>query len=121
MTQTPAETAEPQRQVVIAQSGTRLEQLHAQYEEAKAAADEATARLKFITDGIKTELVSSTPDQPKLELRGGEGAARPLQLTWVESWRVDSTRLKRENPEVYVRYAVKGGSWRLSVARGDDA
>lgn len=105
---------------VVAQAGTRLEQLHAEYATAKAAADEASARLKVVTDGIKAELVAAVPDTPRIELRAAPGAdVVPLQLTYVESWRVDAKRLKAENPETYVRYAVKGGSWRLAPARGE--
>jgi hypothetical protein len=111
----PATTQPPY--AVVAQPGTRLEQLQAEYPSAKAAAKEADDRLKAITDGIKAELQGAVPDRPSIELRGA-GDVPTLELRYVESWRVDSTKLKREDPETYVRYAVKSGSWRLAEQRG---
>lgn len=99
---------------VTAQPGTRLEQLQAAYADAKAAADEAASRLKVVTDGIKAELVAQAPEgQMKIGLSGVFGPA--LQLTYSESWRIDSTKLKAEDPVTYVRYAKKSGSWSLRV------
>ena len=98
--------------VVTPNPGTRLEQLQAAYADAKAAADEAAERLKLITDGIKAALVEAAPEgQMKIGLSGVFGPA--LQLTYSESWRVDSTKLKAEDPVTYVRYAKKSGSWSL--------
>ena len=113
------ETAAPPQPpyAVIAQPGTRLEQLQAEFASAKAAKDEAEARLKTITDGIKTELQTAVPNLTAIDLRGAEGVPT-LELRYVESWRVDSTKLKREDPETYVRYAKKSGSWRLAEQRG---
>ena len=117
---TEQQTEEPQAAKVAAEMGSRLEQLHAAYGEAKARADEATKQLKAITDGIKLELTSAAPDAPKIDL-----AASPtlpaLRLQWVESWRLDSKRLKVDDPETWVRYAVKGGSWVLKVLGGGES
>lgn len=101
---------------VAAEGGSRLEQLHAAYPAAKAAADEAAARLKAVTDGIKLELTQAAPDARKVELAGIEGPT--LRLTYTETWRLDSKKLKAENPETYVRYATKGGSWTLKAVGG---
>lgn len=109
-------TAEPKYVVVQPDAGSRLEQLHAAYESAKAEADGAAERLKAITDGIKLELAKAAPEQPFVELVGPAGVV--LQLTWSESWRVDSRKLKAEDPETYVRYAKKSGSWSLRRAGG---
>lgn len=98
--------------------GSRLSQLHAAYTDAKAAADEAASRLKGITDSIKAELTAQAPNKTRLVLKSGNGPA--LALTYAESWRVDTKRLKAENPLVYVTYAVKGGSWSLRAVRGED-
>lgn len=116
-TQTNPETEAPPV-VVAAGQGTRLEQLHAAYAQAKAEADEAGKRLKAITDGIKAELTQAEPEARRLELRSPAGPA--LRLTWATSWRLDSTRLKAEQPETYVRYAKQTGSWTLRVASGGE-
>lgn len=104
---------------VPAESSSRLSQLHAAYPAAKAAADAAAEQLKAITDGIKAELAAAAPEGAlKIALTGDDGP--PMQLTYAESWRLDSKRLKREDPESYVRYAVKGGSWTLKQVKGGE-
>lgn len=101
---------------VHAVEGSRLEQLHAAYADAKAHADEAAKRLKLITDAIKNELNTAAPDSHRVELRGSSGPV--LRMSFVESWRLDSTRLKSEHPETWVRYAKKSGSWTLKAVSG---
>lgn len=102
-------------QQVAAEPGSRLEALHASYADAKAAADEAAARLKAVTDGIKVELTQRNPEARRFALTGAAGPA--LALTYTETWRFDSKRLKVDDPETYVRYAKKSGSWSLRVAQ----
>ncbi|HSV38713.1 MAG TPA: hypothetical protein VLI04_08135 [Nocardioidaceae bacterium] len=104
--------------IVVASTGTRLEQLHASYADLKAQADEAAKRLKAVTDGIKAELAAAEPGQERVELRSPVGP--PLRMSYVESWRFDSKRLKTERPDLYVVYAVKGGSWQLRTVAGSD-
>lgn len=102
---------------VTPQAGTRLEQLHAAYADAKAAADDAAAKLKAVTDAIKVELTQAAPEgERKIELAGQAGPV--LRLTYSESWRLDSKRLKAEHPETWVRYAKKSGSWTLKATGG---
>lgn len=98
---------------VAGEPGTRLEQLHAAYASAKSEAAAAAEALKTVTDAIKLELTQAVPDAPSIDLVG-EGLP-PLRLTYVESWRVDSRKLKAEDPETYVRYAKKSGSWTLKA------
>lgn len=102
---------------VDAPAGSRLEQLHEAYAGAKAAADEATTRLKAVTDALKVELTQAAPEgTSRIELIGPLGP--PLRLTYAETWRLDSRRLKAEDPEMYVRYAKKSGSWTLREGGG---
>jgi hypothetical protein len=116
VTETP--TVDPGPRQVQPRSNSRLAALHAAYADAKAAVDAASEQLKAITDAIKLELTATDPNERRFELLPANGLdARPLQLTYVESWRIDSTRLKKENPETYVRYAKKSGAWRLGVAK----
>lgn len=91
---------------------TRLEQLAAQYDQAKAEADKAAGALKAITDAIKVELTLSAPGQNSIDL-ASDLLAQPLRLMAIESWRVDAKKLKAEDPETYVRYAKKSTSWSL--------
>ena len=107
---TPTPTAQ-----VRPEAGSKLEQLHAEWADAKAAADAAAARLKQITDSIKSELTEAAPGAPRVQLVSPHGPA--LGLTYSESWRIDTPRLKREQPELYVAYAKKSGSWRLAALR----
>jgi hypothetical protein len=95
---------------------SRLAQLHALYPDAKAKADAAAEELKAITDGIKAELVNQAPDAPRVDLIGASGPV--LELRYVESWRLDAGRMKREDPETYVRFAKQSHSWRLAAAKG---
>jgi hypothetical protein len=96
---------------------TRLDQLAAEYASIKPLADEYTARLKTITDGIKTELVALHPDREEILLVGST-VPLPLRLEAVSSWRLDSKTLKKEKPEVWVRFARQSTSWRLSQQKG---
>jgi len=108
---------------ITTEPGTRLEQLHAQYDAAKAERDAAEEKFKGISDAIKLEMTIASEGSTRVLLAGTQGAT-PLQLAYVESWRVDAKRLKAENPLTYVTYAVKSGSWRLAPVKaasgGDD-
>lgn len=116
-TMTDQQTAEPPLHVVQAAQSARLAQLHAAYADAKAANDAAAEQLKAITDAIKLELTQAAPEgYTRIGLDGPDGP--PLRLTYAESWRVDSRKLKAEDPETYVRYAKKSGSWTLKAAGG---
>lgn len=100
--------------VVRPEPDSRLEQLCAQYDLAKAEADKATEALKAITDGIKFELSQAMDQgQTKVDLESPD-LARPFRFEAVESWRVDATKLKREQPVIYVQFAKKTTSWRLA-------
>lgn len=122
--QTPVPTDLPpvpptnQPHIVVAETGTRLEQLHASYTDLKAQADEAAKRYRAVTDAIKAELAAAEPNQERVELRSPVGP--PLRMAYVERWTFDSKRLKAERPDLYVTYAVKGGSWQLRTVAGSD-
>lgn len=100
------------------EGGSRLEHLHAEYAEAKAAADTAASRLKSLTDAIKVELTEAAPGAGRIQLVSEYGPA--LGLTYTESWRIDTPRFKAEQPELYVAYAKKSGSWRLTALKGTE-
>lgn len=103
--------------MVAADTSDRLAQLHAAYDAAAARAAEANAHLDAIKTGIKAELAVLAPEgSTRITLTGPHGPS--LGLTYSESWRVDSRKLKREDPETYVRYATKSGSWTLRALSG---
>jgi hypothetical protein len=102
---------------VQAVAGSRLDALLASYDDLKARADEAAERLKAVTDGIKAELTAATPGAQKIVVNHPALSA-PLGLSYVERWDLDTKRMKAEDPATYVRYARKGGSWRLGRVQG---
>jgi hypothetical protein len=101
---------------VPATANERLSQLHAAYAAAKTESDEAAARLKVVTDGIKLELLNLAPEERKLALSGPDGPT--LTLTHSRSARFDSTKFKREDPETYASYAKFSDSWTLKAVKG---
>lgn len=126
-------TAQPTEQPVIEPAphvvnlasvrAERLADLHARYADAKANADAANEALDALKSALKAELAQTAA------LTGGEGATRidligpdgpALRLTYVESWRIDSRRLKAQDPETWVRYAKQSGSWALKPLGGAD-
>jgi hypothetical protein len=94
------------------QAGSRLDDLCALYAELKPRADELTARLKVVTDAIKAELTAAAPGAQRIGL-SHEALPAPLRLAYIESWSLDSKRLKADDPALYVRYARKTGKWEL--------
>ena len=115
--QTPAQTAVAS---VIAPPGSRLEQLQASYADAKAAASAADDKLRAIVDAIKVELTRLAAEgSDNIQLAAGAGPA--LRLSYVERWTFDSRRFKAVDPENWVRYAKKGGSWVLKQVGGGES
>lgn len=102
---------------VSAVPGSRLEDLLSQEHAAEAASKEAADRLKGVRDAIKAELTQAHPGVERFDIMGTPH--RPAkQLTWVNTVRLNTGRLKAEQPLVYVEYAEFGGKWVLSPARG---
>lgn len=98
------------------QPGSRLDDLLATYATLKPQADELAARLKAVTDAIKAELAAAAPHAQAVEV-AHEALAAPLRMSYVESWSLDTKRLKAEAPELYVAYARKSGKWDLRAAK----
>lgn len=100
----------------IIQPTSRLSELLAAYAELKPKVDEWADQLTAITDAIKADLQAAAPGATQVEVNH-PALAQPLRLSYVESWRLDSKVLKAADPETYVRYAVKGGSWQLRAVK----
>lgn len=108
---------EPKRLAVTAAPGSILEDLLAQENAAEAAQKEAADRLKSLRDRIKAELTQAHPEVGKFDIAGTPH--RPAKtLRWVDTVRLDTRRLKAEQPRVYVQYAEFGGRWELRPAGG---
>jgi hypothetical protein len=94
----------------------QLEALRAEYAEAKAAADAAAERLKAVKAKLQTALTEATNGAYRASLH--VPGYKPLNLTYVESWRLDTKALQAAQPAVYVEFAKRSGSWRLEESRG---
>lgn len=128
---------------VQASTDQRLQRLHADYPDLKAQADSAGKALKDCTDAIKSAVTSLDPEQRRFALVGD--GAPVLRVTYSESWRFDSKRMKADAtamlPEeslvhiaaqlgleveqlqkaaalLFVRYSHKVGSWSLRPGGG---
>lgn len=82
--------------------------------EAKAAADRA-AELK---DRLKVAMIdarqAADPADPLTNIVLQHGAVK-ASLKYVETWRVDATRLKAEQPAIYAAFAKKSASLTMRV------
>lgn len=110
---------------IVTDPSPRLVQLQQAYAQAKADAQAAKERLDLIVTGIKTELTAATfrlGERDRIELPCRLDAPG-FSLAKVETWRLDTARLKRDDLPTYVRYARKSESWTLRVVTrsGDDA
>ena len=101
----------------VLETGGRLSDLIAAYAELKPRVDDLSARLKTLSDAIKVELMAANPGTNSIVVVH-PALPQPLRLSYVERWDLDAKRLKVEDPETYVRYARKGGSWVLKAVRG---
>ncbi|WAL67094.1 hypothetical protein ORV05_04720 [Amycolatopsis cynarae] len=116
MSVTPETPAEPPVAFVAPPPGTRLSELLARYDELKDRRDALEAELKDLTESIKVEAAQTNPGATRLEL-SSPGLQTPLRMSYVETWRFDSTRFKKDDPHTYVRYAKKSSTWKLERAR----
>lgn len=101
--------------VLVTAPGSRLEQLQASYESAKAARDEAVARFDALTGAIKAELASASQGNATDIILSGGPALPQLRMVWKAPYRFDAKRFRAEHPDIYVRYEVRGGHWDLRV------
>ncbi len=99
---------------LTASPGTRLEELLAAYETAKAAKEEAVARFDAITDALKAEMATAAPQgSTDITLSGQSPGLPRLHLMWTRPYRFETKRFRADHPGLYVRYEVRGGQWGL--------
>lgn len=97
------------RSQVVPQPGSRLEQLQAMYDDARARAEEAAERFGMIKKGIEAELAAAAPGARVIAL----GGPVPLTMSWRAPMRFDQKRFKEENAYLYASYCKPGGHWEL--------
>jgi hypothetical protein len=111
--------AEPPPPVVTPEPGTELERLLSQRELAQAQVQEAEDSLKSINDGIKRELTTAFQGTRVIIIRGSQHWPT-LRLRWVTPRRVNSDRLKSEQPALVDAYREWGTPyWDLRATGGN--
>jgi hypothetical protein len=105
--------------------GSELEQKADQLELARAERDEAIARYDTLNAAIKALAVaratatlppgSPTPDDVLIT---GSSARPPYRVRWKPERRLNTQRLKDEQPELYEAYREWGGHWETTIAGG---
>lgn len=103
--------------VLVPEPESRLDQLMAQIDPAKAATAAAQEREKEITDAIKAEAERLTPPGAPAVIIRSPHAALPWKFGPRESWTLDSKGLKKADPAMWVRWAKKTVSWRLDPVK----
>jgi hypothetical protein len=98
--------------IVHPEPDSNLGRLCSAYKLAKPRADQAAKALEQIVDAIKVELTNAAPGETSVDLTA-DVLERPLRMTCVQSWYVDSKRLKAEDPYTYVKWAKKRTVWKL--------
>lgn len=104
---------------VVARKGSKLEQLHDLYYALKAEKDEADKKYKAVCDAIKVEVTSANAEARRFSLSSKSGDRPALNVSYTESNRFDSTRFKKEHPDVYVGYLKPSASWSIRPAGSD--
>ena len=87
-------------------------------EAARATEAEAKARAKQIGDAIKSEAVALAPENTRSIIIAGGPGIPDWHCHYVESWRLDTKRMKDDEPLTYVRFAVQSGTWKIDKAGG---
>ena len=103
---------------LVPPAGSRLESLRAQLEAARARVAEAEEHATMLANGIKFEAARMAPEGTRSIIIAGGPGIPDWHCHYVESWRLDTQALKDKDPETYVRFAKKGGTWKLEKAGG---
>ena len=99
--------------------GSRLEQMLAMHEAAKAAVADAKARLAALEAGIMSEAAAVYPGYPAIDI-AGTATRPPLRMRWHQgSWYVPAEELRNKHRDVWdeLRQRQKG-HWQLHPVTG---
>lgn len=95
----------------------QVTQLAAQYAAAAKAAKDAAAVKDSLAKRLKEAAEAARVDagmDPSTKVVM-EATDYRVTVTATEAWRLDTTRLKAEQPQFYAAYAVQSTSYRLNV------
>lgn len=92
-----------------------LVQLRAQYDYLKKVRDAAVEEFETVKAKLQTALSEASGGAYRSTLL--VPGFKPMTLIYTEPWRVDSKRLKAEQPAIYVQYAKQGSQWTLAESR----
>lgn len=98
--------------VVVPQPDSRLEQLTARYDAAKAAVERAEAEFKEITDAIKVELISARPGYNSIEVTSVY-LDRPLRLSASSRKNFERKKFELIYPGMYDRFTTESTVWQM--------
>lgn len=113
----PDASAPPPVPMVRPEPDSRLDQLTARYDQAKAQEKAAKAAADEVTTAIKAELARLHPGVREVLLTSPHLTA-PLQLQAVSRWTFDSKGCKATHPQIYAAFAKQSTSWRLTPLAG---
>jgi len=103
-------TAIPGAPLVTAEPDTELAQLVAEFDRLDAEVKERSAELDSVKARLKVALQELKPGEAEVLLTA-PGLAKPLRMWFQEKYVLESARMKREAPEIWVRWAKKSGIW----------
>lgn len=116
-TQTAPETPVTPPPVVIPETDSRLEQLTAEWWALKPYVEQMQERLTELTKAIKQEVAAAAPEGASEVVLRSPYLPTPYRLHQVETWRLDTSKLKTQEPVTYARFARKSTSWRLDAVK----
>jgi len=98
-------------------STPELSALVERYRVAKLSADAAVELSNETRDALKLAMLESAGDVAPSTTNPLDVSVGPVtaHLSVVESWRLDTTRIKREQPEVYAAYAKMSTALKLEL------
>jgi hypothetical protein len=85
------------------------------YAEAKELEAAASDRVKDLRDALLVAHAENVQAYPHGEPEQLVGTRHVITVSTSSGWRLDSTKLKAEHPEVYAAYAKQTSSTRLTV------
>lgn len=92
-----------------------LSELRARYDDLKKVRDAAVEEFDTAKSALQHALGEASGGAYRSTLL--VPGYRPMTLIYTEPWRVDSKRLKAEQPAIYVQYAKQGSQWTLAESR----
>jgi hypothetical protein len=118
MTEPTPTTPKPDKLVLTINPNEDLANLVDRLTEAHAAAEAS----KKAYEDLRTQLLATvTPNMAKPSPEVGSRipdefilVGTPVRVSWTQSVRIDSKRLKAELPSVYAGYAKASGGWRVT-------